>query len=43
MHACNNPRTAEKLSRNLILSISKIDQYFSFGKNQITTVYMMTT
>ena len=25
------------------MSISKIDQHYSFGKNQITTVYMMTT
>jgi cell division protein FtsB len=43
MHACNNPRTAKKFSRNLILSIFKIDQHSSFGKNQITTVYTMTT
>jgi hypothetical protein len=41
LHVCNNPRTAEKFSRNLtgLLSISKIDQRSNFGKNQITTVY----
>jgi len=41
MHACNNPRTADKFSRNLILFPKLIK--ISFGKNQITTVYMMTT
>ena len=39
LHACNDLRTAGTFSRNLILSISKIDQHSSFGKNQITSLH----